>query len=1233
MAKLTGEAMPVAPRRYLHPQNSSHALPTLGDLRERVKLKRSHTVTGVGGSRVVSPVQADVPAPTSPVPPAATEGGERTAARVNLMRKLSSRKLETPAAKDSLEARDREREQSRLDVVGRRGQARPRSGSIGDWRPAPEDWSRHLEHLPSPSAPPTALSFAPATSQPSSDLRSDTPFSIRSSGAWTEERDRQSVLARQAGETAWEFDGASQPRTSDDGDDQSEVIVEVVREPVPVDDDYGLTPRVGGGSALWDADQTPQMRIARHDSSGFGFPHRERRRSSSVSSPSPPASPAADGLGVDFGVPPSPRHLRRGSIPSYLLPFPPGSSFSSHSEYRRPGGPASFGIAAVEETDSLANKVERKRAQGLARSKEGAFPPPEEGYQFPSPTLGSPRMSEDTERPKSPHNKAPPPTIFIPSYMPLSFSEALGGTTNLQPVEPLSPTTSLPPPPLVEPPPVPSSSTATATTLERSTSTSSKQSKKKWFGAGLFGSNGATAAAATAAAVAPESPASQSSEMTREGSARSHRSTIMARSASGDSNSAPNSNYASSTEMLPVLSSSSTESLLDPTPRGMRERLPASEQPASKILARLDSILGTSELDSSAPSVLDNPPRKLLLHTPVLQIVNAHTVKDRHLFLFSDLLLIAKPLLDDHPLTGVPLPSTLESAFVVKSIVELRDLKLMAIDDPSEDQRPKTRHKDMLTFIDRFANDPTRAIAHLVQNGAIANDAPTVANLLFRNPDLNRNQVGTFLAATKNRHILKAYVDKFRLGGVRIDDALRVFLMTMRLPHDLAAAEHVLGVVALAWAETNGSSGFDPSLTTSLVLAIMRLSDALHAGGTAPGGAGLFSGPNRHMSVDDFVASFREHDPRLLVPEQLLSQVYTAVRRERIEQASDNSMFSMTPDIEATVAPARIPGRLTYRVASESITITIPEPDPDFRIKLHGNDLKFDPPHLSFAKSATQTFRVTGTALGLRAMVLIKLGANAPRYQGLPLSKVFSVERAFMLHTFQISFVNHLDVKRKVRPPRAFPPFRTLTKSQLPMQQYMLSTLDASVRATWLQAIRERTDACLAAPLPPTRALQAGSAVAVQVLREALIAPESTLPNAAGSSSTTASPRPTTATRFASSVPATPRIGRLGTPTRPGAPAHARSNSFSRTYAAGVGKVEADLVAERDRRAQNSSAAAQTRRGSRDDAEKSPFVKSGKAIQLVTEQNSLLPLVLSFLSAGAAVSTFLLCLLSRERFG
>lgn len=175
----------------------------------------------------------------------------------------------------------------------------------------------------------------------------------------------------------------------------------------------------------------------------------------------------------------------------------------------------------------------------------------------------------------------------------------------------------------------------------------------------------------------------------------------------------------------------------------------------------------------------------------------------------------------------------------------------------------------------------------------------------------------------------------------------------------------------------------------------------------------------------------------------------------------------------------------------------------------------------------------------------------------------------------------------------------------------MFSTLDANIRSAWTQALQKRIAACVASPLPPTKALAAAEAVAVQVLRDTLIAPEEPSP-ATSSAAPTLRPN-TAAPRFGTaSAAAALRSGRLGTPTRASVSGPVRSNSFSRTYAAGIGKVEADLKEEKK------AAAGLQRRGSRDEVV-SAFAKRGKDLTLLTEQNSLLPLVLSFLGAGAAV--------------
>ncbi|GAA5992323.1 hypothetical protein JCM11641_005608 [Rhodosporidiobolus odoratus] len=742
-------------------------------------------------------------------------------------------------------------------------------------------------------------------------------------------------------------------------------------------------------------------------------------------------------------------------------------------------------------------------------------------------------------------------------------------------------------------------------------------------------------------------------------------------------------------------SSSSSSSAASSSRWGLKEprvpRLREGEMPGMRILKRLDEMLGGEEFgpgsSSPVPSLalspptsyptssptpsststaapaaassnpLHHPPRKLLHHAPILQVVNANTVKDRHLFIFTDLLIIAKPLVQDHPLTGEPVQPTLEeNGFLVKSVVEFGVLKLAAVEEEGgevgekDKDKDKKRHPLLLAFVDRFANDPARAILSLIQKGGLSSDGLTIANLLFRNPDLNRNQLGAYLASPSHRHVLRAFVERFRFQGVRIDDAIRVFCMTVRLPNMKEEKESALGALAGVWTEGNGGMGWDPTTTAGLVGAILRLSDRLHFGGKMragmdEGGEAFFpedlEGEDGIPTVDDFIANFRLHDIRMLVPEDLLTRIFTSVRRERIEQASDNSIFSMTPDIEASISPAKLPTRLTYRTPSEVFTITIPEPDPKFTIKLHGNDLQFDPPVLSFARNRTQSFKVTGTALGVRVMVLIKRGANAPRYQGLPLNKAFSVERGFMQHTFQVSFTNHLHLKRK----------------------YMFSTSSSSSRATLLSLLRSQIVLAHSNPpphfvTPPSSTSNALSpdavarAVSLQVLRDTLLPPDAPL---AQVPSAAPSPRPNLAApRFGPPVtsavgrPRSAGAGRVGTPTRAamgtsmgGNGQLIRSNSVSKLYSAQF-RLEAELGGAMERAA---AAQAQGRAGSlislnlgygrgamaaaavaaaggggKDDlvalAPLMPFVKKGVELVTVTEQNSLLPVVLGLLNGG-----------------
>lgn len=366
----------------------------------------------------------------------------------------------------------------------------------------------------------------------------------------------------------------------------------------------------------------------------------------------------------------------------------------------------------------------------------------------------------------------------------------------------------------------------------------------------------------------------------------------------------------------------------------------------------------------------------------MLQVVNISTVKDRHLFIFNDLLIIAKPLIEAGP-NGQPLSSSIDNSFVVKNVVQLRNIKLDAVDDPSDldpsdrgNPREKDRHPLLVEFVRRFGRDPRKAIEDLILKGGLTRDPTVIANIIYRHPDLDHNAVGAFLSVDENRPVLRAFIDRYKFSGVRIDDALRMFLLSFRMPSERKKLENVLSTMALKWSEVNVPAGLNHTLSLSLIKAIIRLSYDLHDGG-AP------------ASLGDFVALFRD---RLAVSEELLSKIYQSVRRDRIEEASDNTA---EPDFEATIfPPVKHSLKVAYRSPSDPITITIPTIDPYFSIKLSGVDLTFYPPILSFSKSNSQSFTVMASNLGVRTITFVKLGPNAPRYIGIPLNRTITIERA-----------------------------------------------------------------------------------------------------------------------------------------------------------------------------------------------------------------------------------------------
>jgi len=629
-------------------------------------------------------------------------------------------------------------------------------------------------------------------------------------------------------------------------------------------------------------------------------------------------------------------------------------------------------------------------------------------------------------------------------------------------------------------------------------------------------------------------------------------------------------------------SSSSPERALEPT---------TLRTPGAMILERLDEQLGNGSRGPNGSTFVDDPPRRLLLSSQVLQVANSNTVKDRFVFLFNDILIVAKPVTQDYDaLLDMTKPSPLDRKFIVKSVVQLRDVRFTADRDdlPLSSLSSISRNPLVRTFVIQFAKGADNAISHFFEKSGTRDDPTVLGQLLFRMLDLDRAKLGDYLSRRTSKVVLKAFIGCFGFGGVRIDKALRVFLQSLHLAPPSRYSnplEYVSDSFASRWYDANTDLvAYDKDLAIRLVRAIIQLNDVLYGGVIQDPWAHVQI--KRNVTTRDFIDAFRRYDPRCLVSDDLLDRIHASIKREPLSQAR-NSAHSVAPD-QLIILKRPIPSRLTYRMQSEPIIVRIPQADPSLTIHLHGNELIFDPPYLTFTRSAEASFRITGTALGLKTVSFSRSGSSSLLYTGLPLSSPIVIERSFMRNTFQIAFVNHQGLKRR----------------------YMFSVDDPVMRHNWTISLKRQIDIVSAGQQAQVTGSspfhRAAEQVAFRVLQETLIPPQSAECD---------NPRPPFSSQFFSTLararPLSPPHNRLeanGNGTSPSS--HVRSKSRSQVYHRhGPGKLEhqqLDLLLGGD-----ATDSPETDAEDGTPSEGGTRLWGGKELETVCQQNSAIVLVLA----------------------
>ncbi|XP_050501190.1 Golgi-specific brefeldin A-resistance guanine nucleotide exchange factor 1 [Diabrotica virgifera virgifera] len=182
-----------------------------------------------------------------------------------------------------------------------------------------------------------------------------------------------------------------------------------------------------------------------------------------------------------------------------------------------------------------------------------------------------------------------------------------------------------------------------------------------------------------------------------------------------------------------------------------------------------------------------------------------------------------------------------------------------------------------------FNKKPKKGIEFLQEHGVLKQDIDLdeIARFLRENPVLNKAMIGEYISNRSNLKILQSFVDTFNFVGVRIDEALRAFLETFRLPGEAPTISLILEHFAETWHKANNEPFADVDSAFTLAYAIIMLNVDQHNENAKK--------QTTPMSANAFKKNLKGVNGGNDFDEEMLDDIYTTIKNEEIVMPAEQA--------------------------------------------------------------------------------------------------------------------------------------------------------------------------------------------------------------------------------------------------------------------------------------------------------------------------------------------------------
>ncbi|EDV36206.1 uncharacterized protein Dana_GF12843, isoform A [Drosophila ananassae] len=186
---------------------------------------------------------------------------------------------------------------------------------------------------------------------------------------------------------------------------------------------------------------------------------------------------------------------------------------------------------------------------------------------------------------------------------------------------------------------------------------------------------------------------------------------------------------------------------------------------------------------------------------------------------------------------------------------------------------------------ERFNTRPEKGIQYLQEHGILNAelDPMQVALFLRENPGLDKKMIGEYISKKKNvdSKILINFVDSFDFTGLRVDQALRLYLETFRLPGEAPLIFLVLEHFSDHWHLQNKEPFANVDAAFRLAYAIIMLNMDQHNSNAKR--------LNVPMTLEDFTKNLRGLNGGNDFDQEMLTQVFNAIKNEEIVMPAEQT--------------------------------------------------------------------------------------------------------------------------------------------------------------------------------------------------------------------------------------------------------------------------------------------------------------------------------------------------------